>query len=95
MLLAFYTIGILMDRRIVNYQQKKTELTVICVVFIVFLIKSFFGMANYPFYFISGVKLAMSIICAILELLVVIAIAICMNNASEIATQRNIFFYKD
>lgn len=84
-----------MDRRIVNFQQKKLELTIICIAFIVLLVKSFFGMASYPFYFISGVKIVMSVICAILEIAVVIALAICMNNASEIAPQRNIFFYKE
>jgi len=66
MLLAFYLIGLLMDRRIINFQQRKIELTIICVAFVVLLIKSFFGMANYPFYYISGVKVVMSIICAIL-----------------------------
>ena len=35
----------------------------------------------------------MSVICTVLEVAVIVAIAICINNISQMANQRNLFFY--
>ena len=93
-MLAFYLLGLIMDRS-VRYEQKKNILIYICAGFAVLIIKSFFGMASPPFYYNNGVKVVMSVICTILEVAVIVAIAICINNISQMANQRNLFFYNE
>ena len=92
-MLAFYVIGMLMDQSIRYYDTKQTIFIILIVAFIACLIKGFFGVPAPSFYYNNGVKVAMSIICAILELLVIFALVLCMNNSKDVATQRNAFFY--
>jgi hypothetical membrane protein len=92
-MLAFYLMGIIMDGSIHNYTEKKKILYIITGVFVLFIIKSFFGMAGPPFYEINRIRIAMIVICAILEVATIVALTICTNNTDEMAKQRDFFFY--
>lgn len=61
---------------------------------VLFLIKSFLGLAIHPFYNVMGAKVFASVISLILKIAVVIALTLCMNNAADLARQRDAYFYK-
>ena len=84
-----------MNREISNYSKERTTFIIICVGFAVCILKSFFGMARTPFYYLAGVKTVMSVICTIIEIAIIVLLSICMNNASQMAAQRNKYFYDE
>lgn len=94
-MLAFYTIGKLYNKNIEDYEAEKNEFIGITVGFMLLTLKSFWGMANPPFYNNEGVRIFFVVICTIVEILVIIALAISLNNLKDTAAQRNKFFYDE
>jgi uncharacterized membrane protein len=93
-MLAFYLLGLLKDKEIVNYSTVSIQLLTLCVTLVLCIIKSFWGMAISPFYNVMGAKLFAAIVCMLVKITVVIALTLCMNNAADLARQRDIYFYK-
>ncbi len=93
-MIAFYLMGLLMDRSISNYSEVSIQFLVICIGFVFCILKGFWGMASPPFYVVNGVKVFMAIVCVILKVLVILALALTMNNYSTVARQRDIYFYQ-
>jgi uncharacterized membrane protein len=86
--------GLLQDREIKDYSALSTQLLIICVSLVLCIVKGFWGLASPPFYVVNGVKVFMAILCVVLKIAVVIMLTICMNNTADMATQRDIYFYK-
>jgi len=58
------------------------------------IVKSFWGLAIQPFYNVYGAKIFAAVVSLILKIAVVIALTLCMNNAADLAQQRDVYFYK-
>ena len=91
---AFYLIGLLKDKEIASYSTISIQLLTLCITLVLCIIKSFWGMAISPFYNVMGAKLFAAIVCMLVKITVVIALTLCMNNAADLAHQRDFYFYK-
>lgn len=61
---------------------------------VLLIVKSFWGLAIQPFYNVQGAKIFAAVVSLILKIGVVIALTLCMNNAADLAHQRDLYFYK-
>ena len=93
-IVAFYLIGMLKDRQITSYSTLSVQFLILCITMVLLIVKSFWGLTIQPFYNVQGAKIFAAVVSLILKIGVVIALTLCMNNAGDLAHQRDLYFYK-
>ena len=92
-MVGFYILGLLYDREITNYSSYGITFFLLAVTLGIFIVKTFWGLANPPFYNIQGMRLFMAFLCVVVKGLLIISLLLISARTSDLAYQRDEYFY--